>query len=92
MKRRSWYYLAGRYRAIEQGANAFGQPIECNHRDIRRAMNGQRERGGHAPLGGDELDVGSQPTARRIDGRGRYPRQSGDIIHIGRKNNRSLNS
>src|ERR1700722_17282449 len=35
-------YLAGRDRAIEQGAKGFGQGVEGKRHEIRRAVNGER--------------------------------------------------
>ena len=66
-------------------ANGFGQAIERKRREIRRAVNGERQRGGHALLGGDELDIGSQPTAQGIDGRGRILQffgQFDELLHL----------
>src|SRR6202158_2865448 len=78
-------YPAGHYRASEQRADCFGQAIERKRREIRRAVNRKRQRGGHALLGGDELDIGSQPAAQGIDGRGRILQcfcQFDELLHL----------
>ena len=64
---------------------AFVRRSNVNAARFRRALNGERQCGGHALLGGDELDIGSQPAAQGIDGRGSHLqlfRQFDELLHL----------
>src|SRR6185437_7449682 len=57
-------------RAVKQGSDRLGETLEGKGGQLRwGTAGGKRQRRGHALLGGDELHIGAQPAAQRVDRR-----------------------